>query len=256
MNSHLNNTEETENLLCCLCEKGKVLQHELVQHLRTRHGEKELLSIDCCACHDGVRLQNRLINHILSHIPKIDSSIKQIEPEDISDAERNSGSERSCSSSEDEWDEDDFPHSEETYVRSKEKMGNHKATAQTIQEQKKQEQLECDLCDKKFKTSQKFGLQLHIEEAHLKNRTAMRPYIKRKSKTDTRGKVICFYCSAFVTPSSLEAHILKMHENHKMKHICNFEGCNKRFLHKSLLLKHKDHHLGIMRLSCEYCGKK
>jgi hypothetical protein len=279
MNFHLKNTEEAENLLCCLCEKGKILQHELVQHLRARHGQNELLSIDYCVCPEGVKLQHRLINHLLSHIPKIDSCIKQVEPpkgssstlietKQSSDVETNFGSERSfCSnhqqgnSSEDEWDEDDFP--EDTYVRSKAEIGNHKATSQIIQqtssaiaEQEKQQQLECDLCNKKFKTSQKFSLQLHIEEAHLKNRTAMRPYFQRKSRIDTSEKVICFYCSAFITRSSLEAHILQMHEKHKMKHICDFEGCNERFLHKSLLLKHKDHHLGIKRLSCEYCGKK
>jgi hypothetical protein len=116
------------------------------------------------------------------------------------------------------------------------------------------EYYQCDHCEKKWPKHQKVNLRQHIMKVHMKQ-SKMRALMKRRSRLDPTGKVICYICSEYVTPSSLKQHIFNRHEK-KSQYVCDIEGCDACFLYPSGLQKHKEFHQGIKKLDCEYCGKR
>lgn len=86
--------EEIKAQSCCLCEKGKSIQDQLLHHFREKHhrGKKSRsfmrficglennysdisldfrpsMKVNICSCPESFHLQLKLINHLLSHIP-------------------------------------------------------------------------------------------------------------------------------------------------------------------------------------------
>lgn len=103
----------------------------------------------------------------------------------------------------------------------------------------------CPVCSKFFKTRK---ILLSHMKVHLRESSG------KKSRSDKTGKVMCDQCTEWLHPNSMKMHIFNRH-NKESQYMCDLPGCNTSFLYPSGLQNHKDHHEGIKKHSCEFCGK-
>lgn len=226
--------EDEEIFKCSDCPVVRSTQIGLTSHTQREHDPSNLFlcSIDNTICRSRFKTSELLKNHLKYHYIGFNNS------------EETSKNCAVCSRSY-KTKESLMKHvkrhlnAEETYTKNAEDI----------------EYYQCDKCEKKWPKHQKTNLRQHIIKVHLKSATKLRPMLKRRSRKDPTGKVICYICSEYVLPSSLKQHIFNRHDK-RSENVCEIEGCGACFLYPSGLQKHKEFHQGIKKMECEYCGKK
>lgn len=114
----------------------------------------------------------------------------------------------------------------------------------------REDSYECDQCG--LKLLNKSATAIHV----LTHLPKIKKPKKRRIKIKKRVKVLCQFCSLWLSNDNIARHIRRFHSENKYEYKCDHDGCSKSFTTKPMLKDHKNIHTGLKPYVCPFCGEQ